>query len=115
MNSLNYNNENWLNFNAKLQSELVLRQNEFPDNNFETFIPTTNETVWVDISTPPPTYHLLHFNSDITLSITDQTEMNIGVSVQNLLNVSYRNYLNRLRYFADDLGRNIQLQIQLNY
>ena len=115
INSLMYSNEKWLNFNAELVSELVLRQNEFPDTNFEAFIPTTNETVLVDISTPPPSYHLLHFNSDITLGLSDKTDLNIGVSVQNVLNVSYRNYLNRLRYFADDLGRNIVLQLKLNY
>ena len=115
VNSLYYNNEKWLNFNASLQSELVLRQNDFPDNNFETFIPTTGETVLIDISTPPPTYHLLHLNSDITFALTDKTNLNVGLSVQNLLNTSYRNYLNRLRYFADDLGRNIVLQLKLNY
>jgi iron complex outermembrane receptor protein len=115
MNSLKYNNEQWLNFNAELQSELVFRQNEFPDNNFEAFIPTTNQTVLVDISTPPPTYHLLHFNSDVTFGLSDQADLNVGISIQNLLNVSYRNYLNRLRYFADDLGRNIMLQLKINY
>ena len=41
--------------------------------------------------------------------------LTLGFQVTNLLNVSYRNYLNRLRYFADDLGRNITLQLQLNY
>jgi iron complex outermembrane receptor protein len=115
VNSITYTNEKWLNFNAELQSELVLRQNEFPDTNFEVFIPSSNEMVLVDISTPPPTYHLLHFNSDITFDLSNQTDLNIGVSVQNVLNVSYRNYLNRLRYFADDLGRNILLQLKLNY
>jgi iron complex outermembrane receptor protein len=115
VNSIHYTNEKWFNLNASLQSELVLRQNEFPDNNFEVFIPTTNQTELVDISTPPPTYHLLHFNSDITFALADKTKLNVGLSVQNLLNTSYRNYLNRLRYFADDLGRNIQLQLQLHY
>lgn len=36
-----------------------------------------------------------------------------GISVQNLLNTSYRNYLNELRYFADEPGRN--LIFSLNY
>nr|WP_321223809.1 TonB-dependent receptor [uncultured Psychroserpens sp.] len=115
INSLHYKNEKWYNLNASIESELVLRQNNFPDNNFETFIPTTNETVLVDISTPPPTYHLLHLHSDVTFALSDKTNLNVGVSVQNVLNTSYRNYLNRLRYFADDLGRNVMLQIQLNY
>ena len=36
-----------------------------------------------------------------------------GITAQNLLNTSYRNNLNDLRYFADDLGRNILFK--LNY
>jgi iron complex outermembrane receptor protein len=41
--------------------------------------------------------------------------MQVGLYVNNLLNTSYRNYLNRLRYYADDVGRNITLQLKYNY
>lgn len=115
VNILGYSNEKWLSFNSELQSELVLRQNDFPNNNFEVFIPSTGQMVLVDISTPPPAYHLLHFQSDITLNISTKTDLNIGLNVTNILNTSYREYLNRLRYFADDLGRNVMLQLKLNY
>lgn len=115
INSIAYQNKKWLDFNAELQSEMVLRQNEYPDNNFEVFIPSTEENVLVDISTPPPAYHLLNFKSDITFGVSQKTNLNIGLSIQNILNVSYRDYLNRLRYFADDLGRNFMLQLKLNY
>jgi iron complex outermembrane receptor protein len=42
---------------------VVLRQNQFPDNNFIANIIVNNELVpvLVDISTPPPAYQLLHF------------------------------------------------------
>lgn len=115
VNIIGYSNRKWLGFNAELQSELVLEQNDFPNNNFEAFIPRTEEFVLVDISTPPPTYHLLHLYSDITLQLSQKTDLNIGLSITNILNTSYREYLNRLRYFADDLGRNLMLQIKLNY
>ncbi len=115
VNALGYKNKNWLNLNAEIESELVLRQNEYPNFNFETFIASTQETVLVDISTPPPAYHLLHFKSDITLPLSKKNKLNIGVTVFNVFNISYREYLNRLRYFADDLGRNVMLQIKLNY
>ncbi|SEQ84493.1 iron complex outermembrane recepter protein [Hyunsoonleella jejuensis] len=114
-NVIGYTNKSWLNFNANLESEWVFRQNDFPDFNFETLNPTTQQMVVVDISTPPQAYHLLHFRSDITVSLSDKTNMNIGLNVSNILNTSYREYLNRLRYFADDLGRNVMLQIKLNY
>ncbi|MEP1488588.1 MAG: TonB-dependent receptor [Algibacter sp.] len=115
VNVLGYANEKWLDFNANLESEWVFRQNDYQDFNFETFIATTQQMVLVDISTPPPAYHLLHFRSDITMPLSKTTKLNLGLSVSNLLNTSYREYLNRLRYFADDLGRNFMIQIKLNY
>jgi iron complex outermembrane receptor protein len=115
VNILGYSNEKWLNFNSELQSELVFRQNDFPNNNFEVFIPTTGEMVLVDVSTSPPAYHLLHFQSDITFNLSTKTDLNIGLNMTNIFNTSYRENLNRLRYFADDLGRNIMLQLKLNY
>lgn len=115
VNILGYSNEKWLRFNTELQSELVFRQNEYPDNNFEVYIPTTDEMVEVDISTTPSTYHLLHLQSNITLDLSEKTDLNIGINITNIMNTSYRENLNRLRYFADDLGRNIMLQLKLNY
>ena len=114
-NALQYNNKKWLNFNTFLESEWVLRQNNYPNFNFETFNPTTQETVLVDISTPPPAYHLLNFRSSITVPISKKTNLDIALNVTNLLDTTYREYLNRLRYFADDLGRNFTLQLKLNY
>jgi iron complex outermembrane receptor protein len=115
INTITYRNEKWYNFSASLKSEWVFEQNDYPDFNFETYIAPRDETVLVDISTPPPAFHLLHFYSDMTFDITEKTNLNIGLSVNNILNTNYRAYLNRLRYFADDLGRNFTLQLQLNY
>lgn len=39
--------------------------------------------------------------------------LQLQLEAQNLLNKSYRNYLNRYRYFADDLGVNIALRTKL--
>ncbi|WP_299335193.1 TonB-dependent receptor [uncultured Psychroserpens sp.] len=115
INQVKYVNPKWNDFSASLKSEWVFEQNNFPDYNFETFIASANETVLVDISTPPPAYHLLHFYSDVNVPISEHTNLNIALSVNNIFNTNYRAYLNRLRYFADDLGRNVMLQLQLNY
>ncbi|MBT8245283.1 MAG: TonB-dependent receptor [Winogradskyella sp.] len=114
-NAITFSKPEWKSFSASLKSEWVFEQNEFPDFNFETFIASTDETILVDVSTPPPAYHLLHFYAEATIPISKQTTLNIGLNVNNLLDTNYRTYLNRLRYFADDLGRNILLQLQLNY
>jgi len=115
INSVGYNNKKWHNFNANLESEFVFKQNLFPDNNFETYVPTTDTNVLVDVSSSPESYHLLNFRSDATFKISKKTDLTIGLTVTNLLDTNYREYLNRLRYFADDLGRNYVLQLKINY
>ncbi|MDG1502896.1 MAG: TonB-dependent receptor, partial [Ulvibacter sp.] len=109
LNSLVYTNPNFNNISIAIQSNYVFRQNEFPNTNFEVVLPDSIQTV--DISTPPSGYHLLNLN--ITAAI--RPDMQVGLYVNNLLNTSYRNYLNRLRYYADDVGRNITLQLKYNY
>ena len=37
------------------------------------------------------------------------------LKVENLLNTRYRDYLNRLRYFADEIGRNLTVGITANF
>ncbi|MBC2845217.1 TonB-dependent receptor [Winogradskyella flava] len=115
MNQLRYLNTKWYNFSASLKSEWVFEQNEFPDFNFEVEDQLTGDMILLDISTPPPAYHLLHFYSEATFALSEKTSLNVGLGINNLFDTSYRNYLNRLRFFADDIGRNITLQIQLNY
>lgn len=97
------------NLRVQLQSDYVFAQNEFPDNNFDVQLPESIATV--DISTPPDAYHLLHLNTSIDIT----ESMFIGLKINNIFNTSYRNYLNRLRYYADDVGRNIALQFKYSY
>ena len=39
--------------------------------------------------------------------------MTIGVGVDNLLNTSYRDYLNRFRYYTDEMGTNVSLRVKI--
>lgn len=98
-----------------IESVYFFRQNEFPDTNFEVFIPATERLELVDVSTPPPAYHLLNLNVATHFNIHSTTNLHLNLKVTNLLDTSYRDYLNRLRYYADDLGRNIMLQLKINY
>lgn len=115
INQIKYSNKNWYNFSASLKSEWVFEQNEFPDFNFDILDQFIEETFEIDISTPPPAYHLLHFYSKATFNLNKKTSLNLAIGVNNILDTTYRNYLNQLRFFADDLGRNLTLQLQLNY
>ena len=96
-------------------SQYVFEQNEFPDNNFDVFLPISETVATVDISTPPAAYHLIGLRANTTFKTSDTNGLDISLSITNLLNTEYRDYLNRLRYYADDLGRNILLQIKYNY
>jgi iron complex outermembrane receptor protein len=63
-----------------------------------------------DILSPPEGYLL------INLAWSGQiNRVTLGAQVTNLLNTSYRNYTDRLRYFADDMGRNFLLSVKYDF
>jgi iron complex outermembrane receptor protein len=108
-----YKNKKWYDFTANLSSEIVLEQTRFPNYNIE--IPVSeNESLVLDTSTPPSGYSLWHLSLQNTFKINKNT-LSTSIYLDNILNTSYRNYLNQLRFFADDLGRNIRLQLQFNF
>lgn len=114
-NTIQYQNKDWKNLSLGLTSELFLSQNNFPDFNFLYTRPSTGVEELVDVSTPPPAFHLFHFNSSIQTNLFSNSTLEIGFNVQNIFNIDYRNYLNRLRFFAAETGRNFQIQLKLNY
>ena len=116
-NKIQYKNESWFNFVSELKSELVFRQHQFPNYNFETNIVLNNALtpVLVDISSPPKGYHLLHFLSEMTFKFNKKNLLTTSFSIQNIMNTTYRDYLNRQRFFVDEMGRNIQIQLKFNY
>jgi iron complex outermembrane receptor protein len=114
-NEVVYQHKNHSNLRISLQSEYVFRQNEYPDNDFQVFIPTLGTTEEVAISATPDAYHLFHFNSSMDIRINKKSKIKVGLVVTNLLDTSYRNSLNRMRYYADDLGRNVLLNVKIDY
>lgn len=116
-NKIQYKNESWFNLVTELKSELVFRQNQYPNYNFETniIVDNTLTPVLVDISSPPKGYHLLHFYSEVTFKVSKKNSLKTSFSVQNIFNTTYRDYLNRQRFFVDEIGRNIQIQFKFNY
>lgn len=114
-NSITYKNDDFHQLKIGVSQRTTLQQNRFPDFNFTTFNPVTQQQVFVDISSTPPSYTLFGFNSSAVFYPFKKGSMEVGFNIDNLFNVSYRENLNRLRYFADDLGRNYNLKIKLNY
>ncbi|WP_242922020.1 TonB-dependent receptor [Pontibacter liquoris] len=65
-----------------------------------------------DYALPPDAYFLLHAEAGTTLHLGKQP-LEIGITGNNLLNTSYRDYLNRFRYYADDLGRMLLFRVRV--
>lgn len=120
---VNWNNEiqlrkqNWNNLVLGLKSELVFTQKRFPDNDFIADVPVDGEFVptLVEISQPPKGYHQLHFSSEMSFANFEKSKITIGFNIQNIFNTNYRDYLNRTRYYVDDMGRNFTIQLKFNY
>ena len=114
-NNISYSIPELNNLNLTLESEYVFMQNEYPNNNFEVFIPTEDTYATLDTSTPPGAYHLLNFASSIGFKSENGGNYKINLRIENLLNNLYKNYLNRLRYFTHEMGRNIMLSVSYSY
>ena len=63
-----------------------------------------------DLLPPPSSFLLTHVEFS-----TAWKDLGLRIRVDNLFNVSYRNYTDRLRYFADDMGRNIAIDLSWTF
>jgi iron complex outermembrane receptor protein len=68
-----------------------------------------------DFLPPPKAYSLWSLQAGATIQVTEKQHLEIGVSVQNLFNTVYRDYLNRFRYYANDMGRNGSLRLKWKF
>ena len=64
-----------------------------------------------DFMAPPDGYFLLNLSCGFSIH-SEKSRYNISLSADNLLNTSYREYTNRFRYYADDLGRNFLFSVK---
>ncbi len=67
-----------------------------------------------DYKAAPPAYALLNADFGTTLTIQN-IPVTFSIGIKNMLNTAYRDYLNSLRYFIDETGRNIQLRIKVPF
>ncbi len=63
-----------------------------------------------DFIAPPEGYTLVNAKLSTHLINTKQ-QLILNVQVQNIFDITYRSYLNRLRYFADEPGRSVNVQL----
>jgi iron complex outermembrane recepter protein len=64
-----------------------------------------------DFMVPPSGYFLWNLSAGVSLR-SEKNQYDIRIGSENLLNTTYREYTNRFRYYADDLGRNFIISVK---
>ena len=101
-------------FEVYLEPQLVLKQyfaprTIQPSEILNGEVRLSQEDKVFDFKDAPDSYFLLHGGVNF---IYDKWQVNAGV--RNALNATYRNYLDRTRYFSDAVGINAFINVQLN-
>lgn len=100
--------------NSEIKYQILKNENQNINISFEGVYTMKQKNFAEDYVPSPKAYLLL--NADLLFETTilhNQIKLNLGV--QNLLNKKYRDYLNRNRYFADDLGRNFSVRLLIPF
>lgn len=81
-----------------------------PDNLIDGSIPLNPNDEIFDFIDAPSGYFLLDIGWRFKYK-----QFNAGISVNNVLNTSYRSNLNQLRYFADEIGTNVLFNLSYSF
>ena len=65
-----------------------------------------------DYVAPPKGYSIFNINGGFEWPLQSK-QLFVDIAVYNFTNLAYRDYLNRFRYYADDLGINAVLRLKL--
>jgi iron complex outermembrane receptor protein len=65
-----------------------------------------------DYKEAPAAYGLVNADAG-TAILVRKVPITLSIGIRNVFNTAYRDYLNSMRYFADETGRNIQLRIKI--
>lgn len=68
-----------------------------------------------DFALPPPSYHLFNIMLGTTIMNKKNHSTGIQLNVDNLLNKEYKDYMDRFRYYAHALGRNVSIKINYTF
>lgn len=67
-----------------------------------------------DFMEAPDGYALLNLSTGFSIN-REKVRYDIRLAAENVLNTSYREYTNRFRYYADDMGRNFLISLKCNF
>lgn len=112
-NAVEWNSNKKNNIYVKVEAENVWKQKHFPIRNqnvdfVENGILVTKE---VDYSSTPAGYAI--FNASAGIDVFKN--INLNFKINNIFNKEYKEYLNRLRYFMPEPGRNFVATLQFKF
>jgi iron complex outermembrane receptor protein len=102
-NGLQYKFKNYKTFeNAQVTFNVlnVLKQTRLQENS--------------DYKDAPNAYMLVSIDASSTINIYKE-HLEIGFTINNLLNTTYREYMNAFRYFSDEQGRSIVMRLKYHF
>ena len=112
--SLHFEEESWKSFEnidlsmnyayTGMRNDLLADNLNFPDRSDD------SPLMGQDFLAPPGAYSLVGMDMSAKRRL-GKTALRLGLSVDNLLNSVYRDYLDRQRYFSDAMGRNVKVKI----
>ncbi len=79
----------------------------FKQTRFDAHKDLTDET--------PPAYQLWGLNGEIDWQARKNLNISFSLEAENLLNTEYKEYTNRARYYAHDLGRNVRAILSIRF
>jgi len=68
----------------------------------------------VDFTEAPEAYTLIQLKGGLEIPFEKQT-IKLDITINNVLNTVYRDYMNRFRYYADEMGRNVTLSLKVPF
>lgn len=112
-NTLEFKLDNPQNFYVSLENVNVFKQNRFPHRNQIIDFIQGGEIVTkeIDFSSTPAAYSI--FNASVGADLFKN--LNLNFRINNIFNTEYREYLNRLRYYMPESGRNFVVTLKYNF
>lgn len=108
--------ENGINFHVDSLKSL---KNLFVGISLQHVLEQTRFEAGSDFVPPPKGYELLSLQAGLEIPLYKTKKQTvpliIGMQINNLLNTTYRDYLNKFRYYSDEMGRNFILQLKTTF
>lgn len=115
-------NTTYLIYTPPVRSSISVKKS-FTDGKFGKYSPYVSATFYrverqtrynpnTDFADPPAAYQLFDAEVGAEFPIGKQ-RINCSLQANNLFDTAYRDYLNRFRYYTDEMGRNIVLRIKV--